>query len=501
MTPPLVLAWSCAFIGLLLIFGVEQLVRPKLTLPWRRPWSSFLLTSGVWLVLFALFAWGLGRPIFSTLILLALWLLLVFANNAKFEALKEPFLFQDYDYIVDLFKHPRLFLPFLGIGRAFLVVVGVAVAIGLGFGLEPSVTPSSHGLFNLGVMGMFGVFLLVAGHLMRPVISVEPQVDVYNLGLVAFYWAYAIAQFSQKPPLLSPFAHSALSGTPEPRPHVIAVQSESFFDPRLICPSIAKQLGSDFDEVLQQAFVFGEVEVPAWGANTVRSEFAFLTGVLPKSLGVHGFNPYRLISRRPEASLVRRFKEQGYRTVAIHPYPASFYARDRVYPLLGFDEFYDISAFDQATRFGPYVADHALFQFVEQLIQESPQPVFVFVVTMENHGPLHLEPMSSHEMQALFTEPQPEQCRDLAIYLRHWRNAGAMAKNLMHLLTENAQRPGKLLWYGDHVPIMDTVYQHYGMPSGHTPFFVFDTKKLDQSFRVDSKQKIFSVQELGHFLL
>jgi len=507
MADSLLLILGGALLGLMLIFGLEQLVRPKLSLPWQRPAASLLLTMGLWFLLFSLFTAVLGRPIFSGLILLALWLLLVFANNAKYEALKEPFLFQDYDYIIDLFKHPRLFLPFLGVGRAIIIIIGIIIAVALGFGFEPAIVYNTPLILTFGTLGLLAIAFLLFGHKKLPPINTDPKNDILFLGLVAFYWAYAVAQFKSKPQLQSPFNPSdnnknqhAVNATNKLLPHIIAVQSESFFDPRLLCTDINKALGAAFDGVALQAYQSGEVDVPAWGANTVRSEFAFLTGIAPSSLGVHGFNPYRLIHKNPTMSLVAAYKALGYRTIAIHPYPASFYARDRVYPLLGFDEFYDITHFEQAERFGPYVSDEALVEFISSLIGQSTQALFIFAVTMENHGPLHLESISQQEIDDLFQVPQPESCRDLAIYLRHWRNAGLMAEALMNLLKNNKNRPGKLAWYGDHVPVMDKVYQQYGMPSGRTPFLIFDTN-IKPSIRSAQPKKTLKLEALGHFLI
>ena len=38
-------------------------------------------------------------------------------------------------------------------------------------------------------------------------------------------------------------------------------------------------------------------------------------------------------------------RDLGYRTICVHPYPSTFYGRDRVFPVLGFDEFVDLESF------------------------------------------------------------------------------------------------------------------------------------------------------------
>ena len=175
-------------------------------------------------------------------------------------------------------------------------------------------------------------------------------------------------------------------------PNLVVVQSESFFDVRQVFAGIRPEILTAFDSLQTSASSWGKLAVPAWGANTVRTEFAFLSGVSAAQLSIHRFNPYRKLARQNVPTLVSFLRNLGYRTVCVHPYPASFYNRDKVFPLLGFDEFIDIYSFTRIEKTGPYVGDVALAEKVCALLRDSSaQPIFVFVITMENHGPLHLE--------------------------------------------------------------------------------------------------------------
>lgn len=268
-------------------------------------------------------------------------------------------------------------------------------------------------------------------------------------------------------------------------PHLVAVQSESFFDPRPLFAGIRPEVLAEFDRLSDNAVTHGKLKVPAWGANTVRSEFAFLTGIDEDRLGVHRFNPYRAIAAGCDVpSLASYLKRLGYRTVCIHPYPASFYQRDRVYPRLGFDEFLDVRAFDDTMRCGPYIGDAAVADKVAALLREATAPVFVFVITMENHGPLHLERVAPADVEALYSIPPPDGCDDLTIYLRHLRNADQMIAKLRQTL-ELCERPASLCWYGDHVPIMPSVYETLGAPNGKVEFIIWNNQNPVRSRAVD----------------
>src|SRR5690606_41004328 len=65
-------------------------------------------------------------------------------------------------------------------------------------------------------------------------------------------------------------------------------------------------------------------------------------------------------------------------TICIHPFPGSFFGRDRVLPNLGFDVFLDIAAFQEARRFGPYVSDLSVAEKIIEVLRLPGGPKFVF---------------------------------------------------------------------------------------------------------------------------
>jgi hypothetical protein len=426
----------------------------------------------VWLLAYGLLALFLGRPWFATAGVSAFLLMLVLVNNAKMKALREPFVFQDYEYFTDAIRHPRLYIPFLGWGKFIVAALGflLAVAVGIWGESVPVERFSFAGQLG-GIMGVFivGAILLVAGSRMSLSVRFQPERDLVALGLLACLWRYA-EEGRDRPVVASPFDYLVPKVDTSDLPHLVAVQSESFFDPRPLYAGIRRDVLAEFDRIKTGAVSHGKLKVPAWGANTVRTEFAFLSGLDDSKLGAHRFNPYQAVAAGWDVpSLATFLKRLGYRTVCIHPYPASFYQRDRVYPRLGFDEFLDIRAFAGAERFGPYVSDAAVAAKVSDVLDKSSTPVFVFAITMENHGPLHLEKVSAGDIADLYTDTPPVGCDDLTIYLRHLRNADRMIGTLRQRL-ELCSCPAGLCWFGDHVPVMPAVYDALSVPEGETDF-------------------------------
>ncbi|MBU1654551.1 MAG: LTA synthase family protein [Gammaproteobacteria bacterium] len=429
---------------------------------------------------------------------MALMLLLVVVSNVKQALLREPFVFQDFEFFTDMLRHPRLYIPFFGTWRAVAGVVLFGLVTWSALILEPSI------ISRVGWAGMtlaLAASLLLSSLLLARAslaMSFEPVLDLNRHGFLACLWSYGWAE--QLPVQPSGVDWSRLANAlpkVNAAPHLVLVQSESFFDARRVHEGIAPDLFAWWDRFCADSHCHGRLDVPAWGANTVRSEFATLSGIASADLGVHRFNPYRKLDAGNLSTLPRALRQAGYRTLCVHPYPADFYRRDKIFPLLGFDEFIDIRSFMDAPRCGPYVSDLAVGERVAALLERAGAPLFIFVITMENHGPLHHGQGMKIDDRPLYRTPPPSGFDELTVFLHHIQNAGRMCSGIQAALKANG-RPGWLCWYGDHVPIMPEVYQATGFEDASTDFFIWFN---GEDSGIQSSSVTLRADELGARLL
>ncbi len=488
------------FGGCALSWLVEAFLAPRPQAPWRRPVAALGIHAGTWTLAYALALALFQRPYFAVANVLALEIVLVVVNNAKHRVLNEPFVYPDFDYFWDAVRHPRLYLPFLSPAPVVIGIASYGAALWLGFTLEPSIVAAA-GPFYLAVAALAaaGLALACAAARRKPQLTFDAAGDLRRLGLLAALWWYgrserepvdhlaAAAPFGAGPRRMLPTAA---------RRDLVCIQSESFFDARRAYPALVRQsVLANFDALRAQAVAQGRLQVAVWGANTVRTEFAFLSGLAEGQLGVHRYNPYRRLAGHGIATLASWLRSQGYRTVCVHPYHGSFYQRDRVLPRLGFDEFIDISAFGDAPCCGPYVGDQAVADYVRQLLDAHADgpPLYVHVITMENHGPLHLEDVSDEDAARVLQAPMPPGCEDLVAYARHLVNADRSFAALADCLRARA-RPGVLCIYGDHVPIMADVYRRLGAPDGATDYLVWQSDAPGHGQAVDVRVEELALQ-------
>lgn len=173
-------------------------------------------------------------------------------------------------------------------------------------------------------------------------------------------------------------------------PNVIVVMNEAFSD-----LSVLGDTGTDKDYMPfmhrmqkgQKNTITGNVQVSVCGGNTANSEFEFLTGNTMAFLPT-GSIPYQQYIRKETHSVAAYLKSLGYETYAQHPYSAGGWERDRVYPLLGFEKMSFLPDYVPRDYVRKYVSDASDIQHIIQTYEqkETGKPVFIFNVTMQNHG-------------------------------------------------------------------------------------------------------------------
>ncbi|BBA41220.1 MULTISPECIES: LTA synthase family protein [Burkholderia] len=460
----------------------------------RRRIDALLLHALVVVFFASLMLLVTARPIFSSSVAVALVGLVAVVSNAKYESLREPFVFTDLSLFSQLFSHPRLYLPFLSTGKIVAIGVGIVLVVA-GYLAEAPVTPRPVLALVAVVTFTFSLARYIAARLP---LALDAADDQRRHGFFAVFIAYLLN--GMRPATFEAFRRAVeagpfATGTPVSRPDVIVIQSESLFDVRRISPAINPTVLSRFDRARSEAVCYGELSVPAWGANTMRTEFAMLTGLAYEQLGYARFYPYAFV-RRACASIARWFAQAGYNTVAIHPYYADFFGRNRVFPLLGFDKFLDIEHFADAARAGPYISDAAVLDAVlAELEAARDKPQFVFAMTMENHGPLHLEQVLPGESSSRHTLGEGTSWRDLTAYLRHIENADVMIGRLLDHLRAS-DRETVVCFYGDHVPALPHVFEKLGVTPQTSDYFIW------RNYGTDAPEcRNLAAEELGAALL
>ena len=172
------------------------------------------------------------------------------------------------------------------------------------------------------------------------------------------------------------------------QPDIIVIMSESYADMRVFSGSLnTNRSVTPFFDSLKENTIRGYALASGIGGGTSKSEYEFLTGNSQAWLPAGSF-PFQQYVKADSTSIVSHLERYGYVTMGTHPENPKNYMRSSVYPALGFDNSLFISEYPCENLLRGLVSDQEMY---EQIIawyeaKESEAPLFLFGVSMQNHG-------------------------------------------------------------------------------------------------------------------
>lgn len=239
------------------------------------------------------------------------------------------------------------------------------------------------------------------------------------------------------------------------KPTVIVIMNESFADFDVIGNLETNQPVTPFLDSLTENTTRGYVLASVYGAKTPNSEWEFLTGNSMAHLP-SGSVPYQQYVEEENAySLVDIMKSQGYSCVAMHPYFATGWSRDSVYPKFGFDEMYFLDDFNQGNLMRKYVSDFEMYDKVIQRYEagQDGENLFLMGITMQNHGGYRdfYENFRTDVYGTNIRYPDVNQ------YLSLIHQSDLAAEKLISYFSK-VKKPVVICFFGDHQPSLNTAF-------------------------------------------
>ncbi len=245
------------------------------------------------------------------------------------------------------------------------------------------------------------------------------------------------------------------SNLPTQQPNIICIMNESFADLKELGNLEVSQDYMPYFRSLKNT-IKGYTYSSVFGGNTANSEFEFLTGNTLAFLPDNSV-PYQLFLRNKTPGLTYTLKDQGYSPAyALHPYYNTGYSRYKIYPLMGFDEFYssdDFSVFTDTVNY--HITDYEDYKKITDLYEknkEEDSPFYMFNVTMQNHG--------SYDGSTYETGDDVKIQGSLSSYRRveQYLNMIKMSDEALKYLVEYFEKvdePTVIVFFGDHQPDLD----------------------------------------------
>lgn len=495
-----------AAVPILLVLGVEWIQRGSLqeTMAWAIQNHKLLVMNAlinlfVLVVFYTLFNSIMAGTAVTSLLLYIMALITYF----KTKLIGEPF----FPWDIFLKKESMNIIPLVTGAEAIkrLAVVGliVLVLVVLCY-IWPrlSLRKSSRialGLLSLFALYSFGVRASWAGHWLDRMgvseIVWNQQENYANNGMaLAFtmnvknaivekpegYGEPAMAELAQNLADQSEVQTASAKGK-DPfngkQPNVIFIMNEAFWDPTLLpnvkfsedpIPTVRK---------LQKESTSGYLLSPQFGGGTSNVEFEVLTGQSMSFLP-DGSIPYQQYINKPVPSLASYFETQGYKSMGIHSYEGWFWNRENVYKQLGFQSFMSKDQFENPEYKGSFISDDEVSRQIAKQVDDTEQPMFIYAVTMQNHGPYDDNRYGGSSISAEGNLTADAR-NSLETYTQGVHDADQSLQMLIDHF-EQSDEPTVIVFYGDHLPMLGLGYDVYkqGGMIGSGQWSLEETKQM-----------------------
>ena len=269
------------------------------------------------------------------------------------------------------------------------------------------------------------------------------------------------------------------------KPHIIVIMNESFGTVnRRIKTNIPV---TPYYDSLKNV-TKGDLYVNTFGGGTANTEFEFLTSV---SIGNYPYPvmPYNIFVKENKYSIAHYFKYFGYKTVAMHPYTATNYNRDKVYKRFGFDELLFFDDFLDKKYVRSFVSDASMYEEVirrYESIRDNRETAFIFGITMQNHSGYNR--FEGQEVISYLENVKEKDKNSLDSYLSLLRISDISIKILVDYFKKEKDNV-ILLFFGDHNAsfgtsinnlVYDTRFIYECSNAYITPFFIYNNYKNEE---------------------
>ncbi len=235
--------------------------------------------------------------------------------------------------------------------------------------------------------------------------------------------------------------------------NLIVIQMESIQNMLIDKVYNGREITPNLNQLIEEqgSIYFDNFYQQIGSGNTSDAEFAINNSLMGS---IESFT-YQLYQENYLKGLPWILKEEGYQTAVFHGYDKTFWNRENMYPVLGFDTYInnDHLVNDQIEGIGGGnivgISDHAFFRqsvtYLEEMAEKS-DPFYSFLITLSSHNPFYLP----EALQGLELLPQDKD-NIVGNYLNAVHYADRCLGEFLDTLKEKGlYQDSVIAIYGDH---------------------------------------------------
>ncbi len=203
--------------------------------------------------------------------------------------------------------------------------------------------------------------------------------------------------------------------------------------------------------------------VDSIGGGTANTEYKALT-MHSVDQYYNGIYPYMHLIDGDIESLPRLFKNNGYKTTAIHNYMGTFYNRERAYEYMGIDEFITEKEMGKDSRGDNYISDKEVLKKIQETMEKQDKS-FITATTMGGHSPYDMWEFAEYDEWMEDEEWQEHEEQQFNNYFQKLRNTDKLLGELIEYIKGSDEKT-LLIAYGDHFPLVYNLALYEGIVDG-----------------------------------
>ncbi|AKJ40938.1 LTA synthase family protein [Pragia fontium] len=237
------------------------------------------------------------------------------------------------------------------------------------------------------------------------------------------------------------------------KPDIVVMLQESTVNPELYhLPGVTfpefKMFAHDKD-----TRATSPLRVQTFGGGTWLSEFSLLTGLNTDDFKFRKNSVFYTVAPHIKNSLFRELKNNGYYTVVLTPMFKMNYNAGPTYKNLGIDLIIQPQELGYPAELDDNlwtISTEAMLGYVKQLLkQHTDKPVFIFVLTMNEHGPYEKD--HSDDFQIAKSSGDKNAAGAISHYIDKIKLLDTATNQFSQFVAER-EKPTMFLYFGDHQP-------------------------------------------------
>jgi hypothetical protein len=245
------------------------------------------------------------------------------------------------------------------------------------------------------------------------------------------------------------------------KPNIIIIMNEAFWDiDQLPGVTISPNPYEIFENIKLES-LHGRIEVPVFAGGTSNTEFEVLSSI-STHMYEEGLMVFNNEIQGPIITLAGILRNQDYHSVGLHPFWGWYYNRNLLYSHLGFNNFITGEHISESTLKGYYISDDTTTDVIINEIESAEEPLFLYAVTMQNHGPYDDGRFDNQPLDITIKGDTLDETDQLLLEVYGqgiYDAVNSLEKLLDYLRTSDEETI--VLFFGDHLPLMGTDFKVY----------------------------------------